>query len=787
MRCFRFDSLRATSIFRLTPTSLRQQVATLRSFGHSQLRHSSRNTDTEISTDNLRLLNKSLYDASLKCHRLGWYARRNRLPSRSDGLSKNDPMKDFLIRQGIWFERYVYAHKYGYEYQYYHPSQYNCDTSNNDDDECNGEISSQPQNPQQQPSNLAIVHEGSPTEAAKATTILMAQGNHTSDDGSERSIDIILQPTFLCGNLVARADVAVRSMAKVKEDGDGDGDNYDANANNEDENGNDDNGDDDDNGDGDGESWEILEIKSSTEKSFRKKIPDLAFTVCVARAAGYNVSRASLVVVDPTYVRKNNNRTAAANANDADANAASNDEDENDENLLYKTIDCTELVDNHILKNKMDKRVTDMDAITGGGGGDDNKRSVPPPVKYKLTCGKCELLGVECGPISSIDKSSNDDDNDNGNNDTDNDNENGNNDNNNEDDRKRSTPFLPLKHGIWELPRLTQKHFPDVLKRALPTLEIQDMDLILPGDESSFLPLLTKNQMRFFHAVVTNAVVVEYSELEKCLEGIANNNNNSNGGDGNPVAMYLDFEAVSILNPPHTGMAPYESMVTQYSLHRHEFNNGDNGLSHSEYLSDPQRDCRKALLEHLLDDLGYKDSRSGDKKNDCGSEPILVYSSYEKTQLNKLAKIFPEHSDAISDVIEHRLVDLEKIIKDCVSHPGFCGRSSIKKTLPALVPGFEKAYQDLLENSNTTDADGGCGDEQQQQHGIAEGGAASAAYADLMSGVYGEAVEIERTKTALLEYCKLDTLALVEIHKALWKLIDDRPPVSKGKATRQSD
>jgi hypothetical protein len=641
------------------------------------------------------------------------------------------------------------------------PNSSSSSNSNNGDgdaDECRGET------PQHQPSNLAIVHEGSPTEAAKSTAILMAQGDHSSDDGGEHSIDIILQPTFLCGNLVARADVAVRNMAKKEEDNENGNDNDDTKYDGE--GGNDNNG--------DGESWEILEIKSSTEKSYRKKIPDLAFTVCVARAAGYNVSRASLVVVDPTYVRKKNNRTLAANDNaDTGDNAnatALNDED--DENRLYKTVDCTELVDNHIIKNNMDKRVNDMDAVTGCGGGDDNKRLVPPPVKYKLTCGKCELLGVECGPLSSIDKSSNGEDNDNSNNvDID-----------NEDDRKRSTRFLPLKHGIWELPRLTQKHFPDVLKLALPTLEIQDMDLILTGEESSFLPLLTKNQMRFFHAVVTNAVVVDYSELEKRLEDIANYSNND-GGVGNPVAMYLDFEAVSILNPPHAGMTPYESMVTQYSLHRHEFNNGDNGLSHLEYLSDPQRDCRKALLEHLLDDLGY----NGSSSSDCGSEPILVYSSYEKTQLNKLAKLFPEHSDAIADVIEHRLVDLEKIIKDCVSHPGFCGRSSIKKTLPALVPGFEKAYQDLLENNNTTDTDDGCGDKQQQQHGIAEGGAASAAYADLMSGVYVEAVEIERTKTALLEYCKLDTLALVEIHKALWKLIDDRPPVSKGKATQQSD
>ena len=78
---------------------------------------------------------------------------------------------------------------------------------------------------------------------------------------------------------------------------------------------------------------------------------------------------------------------------------------------------------------------------------------------------------------------------------------------------------------------------------------------------------------------------------------------------------------------------------------------------------------------------------------------------------------------------------------------------------------FEQAYQDLLKR-NHTEGEGS---------GIADGGTASAAFADLISGVRSGTLEVERTRTALLEYCKLDTLALVEIHKALWKLIEGQP------------
>ena len=44
-------------------------------------------------------------------------------------------------------------------------------------------------------------------------------------------------------------------------------------------------------------------------------------------------------------------------------------------------------------------------------------------------------------------------------------------------------------------------------------------------------------------------------------------------------------------------------------------------------------------------------------------------------------------------------VDLEKFIKDSVSHPLFRGRTSLKVTLPVLVPAYQTRYAALAVNN----------------------------------------------------------------------------------------
>jgi hypothetical protein len=68
----------------------------------------------------------------------------------------------------------------------------------------------------------------------------------------------------------------------------------------------------------------------------------------------------------------------------------------------------------------------------------------------------------------------------------------------------------------------------------------------------------------------------------------------------------------------------------------------------------------------------------------------------------------------------------------------------LKSVAPALVPGF--GYDDL--------------------DGIAEGGAAASAFPRLVDGGLPE-TEAARLRKALLAYCERDTLALVELHRAL--------------------
>lgn len=82
-------------------------------------------------------------------------------------------------------------------------------------------------------------------------------------------------------------------------------------------------------------------------------------------------------------------------------------------------------------------------------------------------------------------------------------------------------------------------------------------------------------------------------------------------------------------------------------------------------------------------------------------------------------------------------------------HPGLMGRSSIKVVLPTLAP--ELTYDEME---------------------IAEGQSASLAFGDLFDGrVAGE--EVSAAREALLDYCRLDTLAMVTIVEKLRGLIGE--------------
>ena len=189
---------------------------------------------------------------------------------------------------------------------------------------------------------------------------------------------------------------------------------------------------------------------------------------------------------------------------------------------------------------------------------------------------------------------------------------------------------------------------------------------------------------------------------------------------------HLDFETVMLPVPRFAETRPYQALPVQWSNHI-EMVTGE--LCHTEFLHRDVTDPRKALAESLLESLG-------------GQGSICVYSPYERSILEQLAIALPLLKPALSSLIR-RLWDLFPIIRDHYYHPAFAGSYSIKSVLPALVPSL--AYDDLT---------------------IKEGGHAASEYYRM---VFVETDWVERAtiEEALLRYCARDTLAMVELRRAL--------------------
>lgn len=262
-----------------------------------------------------------------------------------------------------------------------------------------------------------------------------------------------------------------------------------------------------------------------------------------------------------------------------------------------------------------------------------------------------------------------------------------------------------IQHHILEIPRLLQKKF-ELLKESGIT-HIKD----IPGEF-----LLTPNQARVRDAVLTKKSYVG-DNLRDDLDSIVW-----------PV-FYLDFETVQTAIPLYPDIAPHTQLPTQYSIHK--LSGIGNIVGHREYLADPSKDCRKELALNLIKDLENKGS-------------IIAYSTFEKTTINKLKQLYPKLANKLDSLVE-RIVDLEAVIRSNFYHPDFHGSTSIKVTLPVMIP--EMSYDNLE---------------------IADGPSASAAFAYLALGKYKEGIEAENVKRSLLTYCKQDTLAMVRLHQKLY-------------------
>lgn len=198
-----------------------------------------------------------------------------------------------------------------------------------------------------------------------------------------------------------------------------------------------------------------------------------------------------------------------------------------------------------------------------------------------------------------------------------------------------------------------------------------------------------------------------------------------------PPVAYLDFETINPAIPAWTGCGPYMAIPVQVSCHVAD---RAGGLVHHEWLADGPADPRPAIAEAVL--------------RACrGARTVVAYNAgFEKRCLGLLAGAVPSRREALLEVAA-KLVDLLPIVRDHVYLPAFGGSFSMKAVGPALVPGL--SYETLE---------------------IGEGGAASAVLEELLLGPAAGRSDREKTRAQLLEYCRQDTLAMVQVVERLTEL-----------------
>ena len=265
------------------------------------------------------------------------------------------------------------------------------------------------------------------------------------------------------------------------------------------------------------------------------------------------------------------------------------------------------------------------------------------------------------------------------------------------------------EYSVFNISRLNKDKKFDLYNQGVVTLD--QIDLVQTD--------LNPNQVLQVKSEVNGTSHINVEEIRNFTNGLSY-----------PI-YFLDFETIGPGVPKYNGSRPYQQLVFQYSLHIQE--NLTSVIEHREYLADPTKDPRIGFIKQLIEDCG-------------NSGNILVYNiGFERGKLNDLIKVFPQYSTELRGII-NRLKDLMMPFQQKWYYtPEMKGSYSIKYVLPSLVP--ELSYNDL---------------------DIKEGVAASNTFLSMVNGTFEG--DIEETRRQLLEYCELDTFAMIKILEKLQQL-----------------
>ena len=260
---------------------------------------------------------------------------------------------------------------------------------------------------------------------------------------------------------------------------------------------------------------------------------------------------------------------------------------------------------------------------------------------------------------------------------------------------------------IYNLPRIHKKKLNMFVNEGRFALE--------EIDESE----VTGNQISVLAAAKTNSPVLNNRVIEKFYDKVTY-----------PL-YFLDYETYSSAIPVVKGVKPHAHIPFQFSIHVKMTKEGSN-LEHHEYLAD-KAELPLKMIELLEKVIGATGSI------------VSWHKSFENTRNKEMAILYPDKADFLYNVSD-RTIDLEDIFKGGYVDIAFGGSTSIKKVLPVIVPDL--TYADM-EVANGTDA--------------------MEAFTRLLK--MPDSLDKKKLQNEMLKYCKLDTLAMVEIFKKMEKYI----------------
>ncbi len=267
----------------------------------------------------------------------------------------------------------------------------------------------------------------------------------------------------------------------------------------------------------------------------------------------------------------------------------------------------------------------------------------------------------------------------------------------------------------------------DIFNPAVPSPSIYDLPRISRSKLEKFVEdgRFCLDEISFEEVTAKQALVLQSAQFK---EAIVNQDALAAWFSKAEYPLYfLDYETYASAVPILDGARPQAPIPFQYSLHIKRTPD-DLELVHAEYLAD-QAALPLQMIEHMERRIGATGS------------VISWHSSFENTQNKTMSKQFPSKAGFLQSLID-RTLDLEDIFSTAYVDIAFGGSTSIKKVLPVLADDLD--YKDME---------------------VASGTDAMEAWKRLIGMEPGEARE--ELRASMLEYCKLDTYAMVRLFEEM--------------------